>query len=275
MALDRVAIFQQCCRLDIVVANWGSDNVSVLLGYGNGSFQDQITYSTGSGPFSVAVGDFNDDTRLDIVVANSDSDDVSVFLGCDNEVFVKKSMLITSRDSKPRSFVSSDFNNDGYIDLVVANLGTDNIAIFLGHGNISFASPSIYTTGSNSSPYSVAAADFNNDTYVDIVVANYGSGSVGIFLGYGNGSFANYTTYQTDSHPYTVAVGDFDNDFISDLIVVYYDSNNIRLLYGYRNGTFAKMILIQLEYGSGPFSVVVGDFNNDQKARFCCSKQWH
>ena len=58
-------------RLDIVVANGNDNNVSVLLGYGNGSFHDQMTYSTGSYPSSVAVGDLNNDTRLDIVVANS------------------------------------------------------------------------------------------------------------------------------------------------------------------------------------------------------------
>ena len=45
--------------------------MSVLLGYGNGSFHDQMTYSTGYSPQSVAVGDLNNDTRLDIVVANT------------------------------------------------------------------------------------------------------------------------------------------------------------------------------------------------------------
>ena len=81
-----VGDFNNDTRLDIVVANENdSHNVSVLLGYGNGSFQDQMTYSTGSGPYSVAVGDFNNDTRLDIVVANYDSDNtVSVLLGYGN-----------------------------------------------------------------------------------------------------------------------------------------------------------------------------------------------
>ena len=74
-------------RLDIVVANSDSNNVSVLLGYGNGSFHEQMTYSTGSQPYSVAVGDLNNDTRLDIVVANFDSNNVSVLLGYGNGSF--------------------------------------------------------------------------------------------------------------------------------------------------------------------------------------------
>ena len=82
-----VGDFNNDTRQDIVVANAGSNTVSVLLGYGNGSFQDQMTYSVGSEPFSVAAGDFNNDTRLDIVVANYDSDNVSILLGYGNGSF--------------------------------------------------------------------------------------------------------------------------------------------------------------------------------------------
>ena len=39
----------------------GSNNVSVLLGKGDGTFQTQKTYAVGDGPNSVAVGDFNGD----------------------------------------------------------------------------------------------------------------------------------------------------------------------------------------------------------------------
>ncbi|CAF5113184.1 unnamed protein product, partial [Rotaria sp. Silwood1] len=67
-----VGDFNHDTRLDIVVANRGSNTVGVLLGYENGSFLNQTQYLTGSWPFSVAVGDFNNDTQLDIVIANFD-----------------------------------------------------------------------------------------------------------------------------------------------------------------------------------------------------------
>jgi hypothetical protein len=63
-------------------------------------------------------------------------------------------------------------------------------------------------------------------------------------------------------------VGDFDNDFILDIIVANCDTNNVGVLRGYPDGTFANMVLIQLEYGSYPFSILVGDFNNDRKLDF-------
>jgi hypothetical protein len=246
----------------------GDNDVSVLLGYGNGSFATQIVYSTGSFPYSVAVGDFNNDTRLDIVVANELSSVVSVLLGYTNEVFVNQLMLIVGSGSRPRSFAIGDVNNDNRMDIVVVNSGTDNIGIFLGYGNLSFASPTIYSIDSSSSPCAVAAGDFNNDTYLDIVVANCGSNNVGIFLGFGNGSFVNQATYLTGSHPCSVAVGDFNNDFILDIIVANYDDSSVVLLLGHRDSTFGNMVSIQLKYGSYPFSVLVGDFNNDRKLDF-------
>ncbi|CAF4265760.1 unnamed protein product, partial [Rotaria sordida] len=58
-------------------------------------------------------------------------------------------------------------------------------------------------------PISVAVGDFNNDMYLDIVMANLNENDVSVLLGYGNGSFANQMTYLTGSLPSAVAVGDF------------------------------------------------------------------
>src|SRR5215468_2279423 len=66
---------------DLVVANFNSNNVSVLLGNGDGSFQAARNFGAGIGPASVAVGDFNGDGLPDLAVANVFSNDVSVLLG--------------------------------------------------------------------------------------------------------------------------------------------------------------------------------------------------
>ena len=193
---------------------------------------------------------------------------MGILLGSVDVIFVKQIILTCDNDSRPRSFVIEDFNNDDYMDIIVANPGTHNIGIFLGYGNISFSTATTFSTGTYSSPCSLAVGDFNGDTYLDVVVANCNSSNIGIFLGYGNGSFGNQTMYPTDSYPYSVAVGDFDNDSILDIIVANYDVNTVLVLRGYHNGTFANMVLVQLEYRSHPFSVVVGDFNNDRKLDF-------
>jgi hypothetical protein len=66
----------------LVVANKGSNNVSVLLGNGNGTFQNAaVSFGVGSAPVAVAVADVNGDGRPDLVVANDRSNSVSVLLG--------------------------------------------------------------------------------------------------------------------------------------------------------------------------------------------------
>jgi FG-GAP-like repeat len=53
--------FDAGSTLDLVVANYSTSNVSVLLGNSNSTFQDAKNSTTGSGPLAVAVGDFNKD----------------------------------------------------------------------------------------------------------------------------------------------------------------------------------------------------------------------
>src|SRR5260370_41842741 len=55
---------------DLAVANTSSDNVSVLLGNGDGTFQLPRNFGVGSDPLSVAVAAFNGDRRLVMALAS-------------------------------------------------------------------------------------------------------------------------------------------------------------------------------------------------------------
>ena len=118
----------------------------------------------------MSVGDFNNDKRLDIVVADSGTESVLTLLRYDPGAFRNQTVYLTGTDSQPMSVAVGDLNNDGQLDFVVANGGSDNVGVFLGLGNGTFSSQTTYSTGSGSYPWDIAVADFNKDSYLDIVV---------------------------------------------------------------------------------------------------------
>ena len=114
---------------DLAVANLGSNTVSVLLGNGDGTFQTQVTYATGSGPANVAVGDVNGDGKADLIVTNTTSNTVSVRLGNGNGTF--QTQVTYATGAGPNATVIGDFNGDGNPDLAVANYGTTTASVLL------------------------------------------------------------------------------------------------------------------------------------------------
>jgi hypothetical protein len=226
--------FNRDSRLDVIVANSATNNVAMFLGYFNESFLNAPAYFTGSssGPASLAVADFDNDTRLDIVVANNGANNFMILFGSGYGTFVSQTTYSTGNGSQPCWVAVGDFNNDNRLDIVVANSGTNSIGVFLGNGTNTFSSQMSYSTGVRSLPYSVAVGDFNNDTLLDIAVASYGANSVGFFLGCGNGSFMSQQTFATGfgSSPFAVVVGDVDNDRLTDIVATNNGYGNIDIL---------------------------------------------
>ncbi|CAF2042190.1 unnamed protein product, partial [Rotaria magnacalcarata] len=249
----------------IVVANSGTNNIGVLLGYVNGTFFNEITYSTGnnSNPVSVAIGDLNKDGRLDITVCNILTENIGVFLGYANEGFVSIAAYRIGESSEPEGIAVGDFNNDTHLDVVVADRGKNEMIILYGSGYGTFLSQANYSTGGNSYPNSVAVGDFNQDHQLDVAIINSGPNSIGIFLGNWNGTFSSITTYfiKDFSSLRSLTIGLFDNDTALDLAVANYGANNIAILLGYGNGSFASPIFFTSGFGSHPSALTFGYSN--------------
>ena len=150
---------------------------------GNTSFTNAADVSVGTNPFSVAIGDFNNDGKQDIAAANAGSDTVSIGLGDGAGGF--GGPTVVSAGDGPNGMAIGDFNNDGKQDLAVANLNANTVSIRLGDGSGGFSSTTDVRVGTG--PSSVAAGDFNNDGKQDLAVANaLGSNTVSIRLGDGS-----------------------------------------------------------------------------------------
>src|SRR5580658_1154106 len=132
---DSVAVgdFNGDGKLDLAVANEGSNNISILLGMGDGTFQAAVDYGAGTAPDSVAVGDFRRDGKLDLVVANDGSNNVSILLGNGDGTF--QAAVNYGVGSAPTSVAVGDFNGDGKLDLAVVNELSNNVSILLGNGD--------------------------------------------------------------------------------------------------------------------------------------------
>ena len=169
--------FNNDSRSDIVVANYGTNNMGIFLGYGNGVFNPMISYSTGinSSPYGVAIADLNNDNQLDIVVTNSAIDNIIIFIGFGNGSFSLLRTYSTGDRSHPSTISINYFNDDNILDIVVANSGTSNLLFFYGQGNGTFGDKSSYPLGYGYIPYGIAVKDLNEDNRMDIVVACYGT----------------------------------------------------------------------------------------------------
>src|SRR5689334_14746732 len=84
-----------------------------------------------SGPRSIAIGDFNNDTWLDIAIANNVADHIAIYFGYGNRTAERPIIYPTGSGSAPYMIAVGDFDNDHRLDLAIANFGTNSIYIFL------------------------------------------------------------------------------------------------------------------------------------------------
>lgn len=242
--------------LDLVVANTGPGRVSVLLGKGDGTFQNPITYSVGFVPYFVTIGDFNADRHPDLVVAHEPST-VSVLLGNGDGSF--GSPIDSIVRSAPSAIAVGDFNSDGRDDLAVTNSAADSVSVLLGNGNGTFQIKVNYSVGN--SPTSLALADFNRDGVGDLAVSNPGNHTVSILLGRANGTFQNRVDYTVSRGAKYLTQGDFNSDGNIDLAVVNI-SGSVSILEGDGSGAFQNKGYYDI--GSAPSRfVTTGDIDGD------------
>ena len=243
---------------DLAVTNQVSNDISILLGNGDGTFQPQTLVGAGSGPYGIVAGKFNADNNYDLAVTNSGANTVSIYLGNGDGTFAAPLNFFVG--ASPISIASADFNNDGKPDLVVANFGSffaGSVSVLLGTGTGSFtAGPSIRT---RTQPSFVATGLLNADGNQDVIVANFGSDSVSTFFGNGAGSFQLSQNLSTGPGPVALELTDLGADGIADLIIANYNGDSLTSCTGNASGLFTSCGS-NYAGGANPISVAVADF---------------
>src|ERR1700727_1698213 len=174
-------------------------SVQVFLGNGDGTFQAPITttVSLPGHPALLIAADFNGDGKLDLALSSDDQDSpyTQILLGDGTGNF----STISEYDYiYGLAEGVGDFNGDGHLDLIENNFY--HCAVLLGEGNGNFQQKDIQYFDCGSYPGIPAVGDFNRDNKLDLAVASsYGTSSVDLFLGNGDGTFQPAVTYAVDS----------------------------------------------------------------------------
>ncbi len=272
-----VADFNNDGKLDLITANYDSDNVSVLMGNGDGTFQFAGNYGLSCfGPVSVATGDFNGDNKIDYATADGRCGSGSVAMGNGNGSF--QGPTVYAAGACPQSVITADFNADNKLDLVVVNgpgcpaspvkggsqipdISGNSISISMGNGNGTFQNMASYPVGLG--PIEAIAADYNRDGKLDLAVTNASNSNVSILIGNGNGTFQSAINYPAGFQPFSITKGDFNNDGKLDLAVTNSSSASVSVMFGNGNGTFQAPTSYPTD--ARPNSIIAVNVNGDSR----------
>ena len=167
---------------DLAIVNQSTNNVTILLGRGDGTFSEATgsPLSSGNGPVAVAAGDLNGDAKPDLAVVNQTDNTVSIFLNNGDASFVPGPIPLLQTGTSPTGIAIADFNQDGLADIAVTNGGANTFRVFVGLSGGLFSQafePPAGPTGST--PTAIVAGTFAAGGFPDVAIANNVSGAAG------------------------------------------------------------------------------------------------
>lgn len=231
--------------LDLAVANNTSQEISILLNRGDGTFDQSQAVPVGV-PRWIEAADLDADGWPDLVVRNPTR--VSILRNQGDGTF--SATVLPAPILGGYKVAVADLEGDGDPDIVA--ISYEGPAVFLHDGTGSYADPVEYEGAFY--PNWVAVADMDGDRHSDLVFAR---GTVGLLLGIGDGTFATQTPHELPG--YVSGLADVDGDGNVDLLV--YKTAYAGYLPGRGDGTFDEVQFAFLPAWTG--GVAAGDLDLD------------
>jgi subtilisin-like proprotein convertase family protein len=269
----------------VVLRQSGNYFLDIYTSNQDGTFTAGQSIQLSGTPDTIVSGKLNtkNNNFIDLAigdVSTTGSGEVQIFLGSGSGTFTHNSAtqdFPTSLDAAsaiPVSIVVGQFNSNTntYESLVVANQGSNDVAILTGNGDGSFNRPSAGGTVSGlSNPLQIAEGDFNNDGLPDIAILSNSTGTNGtgvIALGTGNGTFnlGALGSFGVTQGAVSLATGDFagnGNESIVTADVTPAIGSKLSVDGGNGNGTFAAPLTFAPTAVSPFVALATTDLNGD------------
>ena len=237
--------------------SWGDYDhdglVDIYVTNSDGNKRNWLYHNMGNGNFEAVGGvpmvtdtdlsrcvnwvDYNNDGAIDLFVSNESNTANDLYQNDGQGNFTKVAsgaIVQNARSSMSSSW--GDVNNDGFMDLFVANAGfyqEQNNQLFINNGDGTFElrSNDVLSQDGGCS-YGSAFGDYNNDGYLDLLVANgFCNSNLQDYL-YLNDGTGNFTRDQNSANAFPVrcsfgaAWGDYNDDGFLDLAVAHCKNTN-------------------------------------------------
>jgi len=241
--------------VDLAVANYSSDDVTILLSNGDGTFGAPQPYSIR--PPCPRTG-----TTADCPTG------LCFDFGCVRNPVV----------AGPNQVVAADFNRDGRADIATASVGDfecdalrppfpvctmifipGGISVLLSNPDGTFQGAKRIVRDTRTD--SIATEDFNGDGKVDLVATEIESNVVSVLPGNGDGTFQTAQKFSVGTNPSAVTSADLDADNRADLAVTNFTSDNVSVLFN--NGSGGFNAAQNFAVGDGPIFATSAHFNDD------------
>ena len=229
--------------------------VKLLAGVGDGTFGTAVALPAVQSPDTVTACELNADGVTDLVVSGA-AGALSRYLGSGDGTFLPSFTVSPNGPDAASSIAVGDWDNDGKVDLAVAQTTSAYLDIFLGNGDGTFRSSTLPPPG----PGWIASLDWNRDGRPDLVVTNTTANALSVLVNESPHLPPVFQRRDTviGNQPFWLLADDWNRDGKVDLAIT--DATAAGVSLGQGDGTFVTAPSLVTGFSMATAS---GDWNRD------------